>query len=89
MKRLYSLYAAGFALALAGTVLLLTPPRICYACTGTARCQYGESVVIPSGATSCQCTDNVGCSWTINGVNYSQKCASKGSEEFEIEGGGQ
>ena len=84
MKRVYSLYFAGFALALAGAVLLLTPPRTVYACTGSARCQYGESVVIPSGATSCQCTDNVGCSWTVNGVRYSQDCAKKG-EELEIQ----
>ena len=84
MKRVYSLYFAGFALVLAGAVLLLTPPRTVYACTGSARCQYGESVVIPSGATSCQCTDNVGCSWTVNGVKYSQDCAKKG-EELEIQ----
>ena len=82
MKRIYSLYAAGFALALAGAVLLLTPPITVYACTGTAQCQYGESVVIPMGATSCQCTDNVGCSWTIGGVKYSQKCATKGYAEI-------
>ena len=85
MKRIYSLYAAGFAFALAGAVLLLTPPRTVYACTGSARCQYGENVSIPVGATSCSCVDNVGCSWTINGVTYSQKCASKGNEEFVIE----
>jgi hypothetical protein len=85
MKRIYSLYAAGFALALAGAVVLLTPPVTVYACTGSARCQYGESVVIPSGATSCSCDDNVGCSWTISGVKYSQKCASKGEEEFLLD----
>jgi len=82
MKRIYSLYAAALAVALAGAVLLLTAPRTVYACTGSAQCQYGESVRIPSGATSCSCDDNVGCSWTINGVNYSQKCASKGTDEF-------
>lgn len=85
MKRIYSLYAAALAVALAGAVLLLTPPRTVYACTGSARCQYGESVSIPSGATSCSCDDNVGCSWTINGVKYSQKCASKGDEELLIQ----
>lgn len=77
MKRIYSLYAAALAVSLAGAVLLLTPPRTVYACTGSARCQFGESVEIPTGATSCSCDDNVGCSWTINGVNYSQKCATK------------
>lgn len=81
MKRIYSLYAAAFALALAGAVLLLTPPITVYACTGSARCQYGEGVVIPAGATSCSCVDNVGCSWTLNGVKYSQKCATKGGED--------
>lgn len=86
MKRIYSLYAAGFALALAGAVVLLTPPITVYACTGSARCQYGDNVSIPAGATSCSCDDNVGCSWTVNGVKYSQKCASKsGGEEFMIE----
>jgi hypothetical protein len=86
MKRIYSLYTAGVVLALAGAMLLLTPPITVYACTGSARCQYGESVSIPSGATSCSCDDNVGCSWTINGVRYSQKCASKAAfEEISIE----
>jgi hypothetical protein len=85
MKRIYSLYATALAVALAGAVLLLTPPRTVYACTGSARCQFGESVSIPSGATSCSCDDNVGCSWTINGVKYSQKCASKGDEELLIQ----
>ena len=89
MKRiysLYSLYATGVAFALVGAVLLLTPPRTVYACTGSARCQYGDNVSIPSGATSCSCEDNVGCTWTINGVKYSQKCASKaGFEEVVIE----
>lgn len=85
MKRIYSLYAAALAVALAGAVLLLTPPRTVYACTGSAQCEHGNSVTIPSGATSCSCEDNVGCSWTINGVKYSQKCASKSSDEFVIE----
>jgi hypothetical protein len=84
MKRIYSLYAAAFAVVLAGAVLLLTPPVTVYACTGSARCEFGESVVIPSGATSCSCTDNEGCSWTTNGVKYSQKCATKG-EEVELQ----
>ena len=82
MKRIYSLYAAGFAVALAGAVLLLTPPRTVYACTGSALCQYGERVVIPQGATSCSCTDNEGCTWTKGGVSYSQKCATKAEEIF-------
>jgi hypothetical protein len=87
MKRIYSLYAAGFALALAAGVILITPPRTVYACGGWASCQYGESVSIPSGATSCSCTDNVGCTWTKDGKTYTQKCASKGDGEFEIEEG--
>lgn len=85
MKRIYSLYAAALAVSLAGAVLLLTPPRTVFACTGSAHCQYGDSVSIPAGATSCSCDDNVGCSWTINGVKYSQKCASKGDEELLIQ----
>lgn len=85
MKGIYSLYAAGFVLALAGAVLLLTPPITVCACTGSARCEFGESVVIPIGATSCKCEDNVGCTWTINGVSYTQKCAKKGDEELELQ----
>jgi hypothetical protein len=82
MKRIYSLYAAAFALALAGGAILLTPPTTVYACGGYATCQYGDSVSIPSGASSCSCTDNVGCTWTSNGQTYSQKCAAKGAEEL-------
>jgi hypothetical protein len=87
MKRIYSLYAAAFALVLSGAVIVLTPPITVYACTGSAQCQYGDSVSIPSGASSCSCTDNVGCTWTSNGQSYSQKCASKNAEEFELEEG--
>lgn len=84
MKRIYSLYAAGFALVLTAGVVLLTPPTTVYACGGYALCQYGDSVTIPSGATSCSCTDNVGCSWTKNGQNYSQPCAKKGEDELPL-----
>ena len=83
MKRLYSLYVAGFVLALAGGVLLMNPPTTVYACTGSASCQFGDSVSIPSGATSCNCVDNDGCTWVKGGVSYSQKCAKKGAEELE------
>ena len=86
MKGIYSLYAAAFALIFAGGVILLTPPTTVYACTGSARCQFGESVVIPLGATSCSCVDNVGCTWTKDGRSYSQKCATK-NDEFELEDG--
>ena len=85
MKRIYSLYAAAFALVVAGGVILLTQPTIVYACGGYAMCQYGSPVTIPSGATSCSCTDNVGCTWTKDGKTYSQKCAAKGSGGFEVE----
>ena len=80
-KILYSLYAAALALVLAGGVILLTPPTTVYACTGSARCEFGESVSVPSGATSCSCVDNDGCTWVKNGVSYSQKCAAKKTEE--------
>ena len=83
MKRIYSLYAAAFALVFAGGVILLTPPITVYACTGSAQCQYGDSVSIPSGASDCHCTDNVGCTWTKGGQSFTQKCAAKsGEEEF-------
>ena len=83
MKRIYSLYAAALALVFAGGVILFTPPTTVYACGGFALCQYGDAVTIPTGASSCSCTDNVGCSWTKDGKSYSQKCASKtGDDEF-------
>ena len=86
MKRiLYSLYAVGFALVLAGGVILFTPPTSVYACTGSARCEFGDSVSIPLGATSCTCVDNDGCTWIKNGQSYSQKCAKKGEEELLIQ----
>jgi len=85
MKRIYSLYAAAFALVLAGAVVLLTPPTTVYACGGYALCQYGDAVHIPSGASSCSCTDNVGCTWTAGGKTYTQKCAAKGEEELLID----
>jgi hypothetical protein len=83
MKRIYSLYAAAFALVFAGAVILFTPPITVYACGGCASCQYGDSVSIPSGATSCNCVDNDGCTWTKDGKTYSQKCASKNAVEPE------
>ena len=84
MKRIYSLYATAFALVLAGAVVLLTPPTTVFACTGSAWCQFGNSVVIPSGASSCNCVDNDGCTWTKDGKSYSQKCAAKGGDEEEL-----
>ena len=77
MKRIYSLYAAAFSLVLAGTVVLLTPPRTVYACTGSATCLNGESIRIPDGATTCECEDNKGCTWTKNGQKFTQNCAIK------------
>jgi hypothetical protein len=86
MKKIYSLYAAAFALVVAGAIVLLTPPITVYACGGYAMCQYGNSVSIPSGATSCSCTDNVGCSWTgSDGKTYKQDCAKGGDEELLIQ----
>lgn len=85
-KILYSLYAAALALVLAGGVILVTPPTTVYACTGSARCEHGDSVSIPVGATSCNCVDNDGCTWVKNGQTYTQKCAKKG-DQFEIEEG--
>jgi hypothetical protein len=85
MKRIYSLYAAAFALVLAGTVVLLTPPTTVYACSGTASCQYGRDVSVPLGASDCHCTDNVGCTWKgSDGKTYTQKCASKVGAEEEL-----
>lgn len=83
MKKIfYSLYATAFALVLAGGVILFTPPTTVFACTGSASCQFGDSVSIPVGATSCSCVDNDGCTWIKNGVSFSQKCAKRGEEEL-------
>ena len=87
MKPIYSLYAAAFALVFAGGVILVTPPTTVYACTGSAQCQYGESVSVPVGATDCHCTDNVGCTWTKDGKTYTQKCAIRADDEFLPEEG--
>ena len=86
MKRIFSLYAAALALVLAGTVVLLTPPTTVYACTGSATCDSGRDINIPTGASECHCTDNDGCTWTKDGQKYTQKCATKiGEEELLIE----
>ena len=86
MKRIYSLYAAAFAMVLAGAVILVTPPTTVYACTGSAACEFGRDVVIPSGATDCNCKDNEGCTWTKDGKTFTQKCAAKsGDDDFLIE----
>jgi hypothetical protein len=85
MKKIYTLYTLCFVLVVAGAALLAFPPTSVFACGGYASCQYGDSVHIPAGASSCSCTDNVGCSWTSNGVSYSQACAKKSGDEFLIE----
>ena len=82
MKRIYSLYAAAFALVLAGAVILLTPPTTVYACTGSATCNNGRDISTPSGASDCHCTDNVGCTWTKDGKTYTQNCAKQVGEEL-------
>jgi hypothetical protein len=83
MKKIfYSLYAVALALVLAGGVILFTPPTTVYACTGSAKCLYGDDVSVPGGATSCSCVDNVGCTWIKNGVSYSQPCAKKTEDEL-------
>lgn len=86
VKPIHSLYAAAFALVVAGGVILFTPPTTVYACGGYATCLHGAAIVIPDGATTCSCTDNVGCTWTTkDGKKYKQDCATKGDDEFEIE----
>ena len=90
MKRiysLYSLYAAAFVLALAGGVILLTPPTTVDACGGYATCRDGSTIFIPDGATECHCIDNDGCTWTKNGKKYTQKCATRTDDEFLPEEG--
>lgn len=84
MKRIYSLYAVGIALVLASGILLSNPPTV-LAAACTASCQYGSSITV--SGTSCSCTDNVGCTFTNSQGTFTQNCAKKGGDEFEIEEG--
>lgn len=83
MKKIYSLYAVGIALVLASGMLLSNPP-IVFAAECNAKCQYGSNIYV-SGA-KCSCEDNVGCTYTDDkGQSFTQKCATKNSDEFELE----
>lgn len=82
MKRIYSLYAVGIALVLASGVLLSNPPTV-LAAACTANCQYGSSITV--SGTTCSCTDNVGCTFTNSQGTFTQNCAKKRGDEFEIE----
>lgn len=83
MKKIYSLYTVGFALVLASGILLSNPPTV-LAADCNAKCQYGSNIYV-SGA-KCSCEDNVGCTYTNSqGESFTQKCATKNGDEFEIE----
>lgn len=80
-----SLYILGFALVLASGILLSHPPTTAFAASCQASCQYGSSIIV--NGSSCSCTDNVGCTFVENGQRYTQNCAKKGDDEFEVQEG--
>lgn len=82
MKRIYSLYAVGLALVLASGMLLSNPPTV-LASVCTAKCTYGDNITV--SGTKCSCEDNVGCTFTNSQGSFTQKCATKTGDEFEIE----
>ena len=82
MKRIYSLYAVGIALVLASGILLSNPPTV-FASICTAICKYGDSITV--SGTKCSCEDNVGCTFTNSQGTFTQKCATKTRDDFEIE----
>lgn len=84
MKRIYSLYAVGIALVLASGILLSNPPTV-FAAVCTARCTYGGNITV--SGTQCSCQDNVGCTFTNSQGTFTQKCATRSGDEFEIEDG--
>ena len=82
MKRIYSLYAVAIALVLASGILLSIPPTV-LAAVCTAKCNYGDNITV--SGTSCSCEDNKGCTFTNSQGTFTQKCATKSGDEFEIE----
>ena len=68
MKKLSSISLYVFGLA--------HPPATVLAASCNASCQYGSDVHVTGD--SCSCTDNVGCTFTVNGRKFTQQCASPG-----------
>ena len=81
MKRIYSLYAVGLALVLAGGILLANPPSVLQPHT-VPRCQYGGGV-ISERAVRVQTTRDVH-SPTAEGT-FTQNCTRKSELELEME----
>lgn len=70
-----SVYTLAFALLLATGTLVALPPTKTLAADCSANCNQGEKITI-TGATSCSCEDNKGCTWTFAGKNYSSSCGT-------------
>ena len=70
-----SLYTLAFALLLTTGALVAFPPTNTLAANCSAACGQGETITI-TGATTCSCTDNQGCTWTFAGKNYAQSCGT-------------
>jgi len=68
-----SVYTLAFALLLATGTLVAFPLSTTLAANCQANCNQGQQITI-TGASTCTCTDNVGCTWTFAGKNYSSAC---------------
>jgi hypothetical protein len=75
MVSMKSVYTLAFALLLASGILVAFPPASSLAANCSASCGQGETITI-TGATSCSCTDNQGCTWTFAGKSYAQTCGT-------------
>jgi hypothetical protein len=71
-----AVYTLAFALLLASGILLAVPPISTLAANCSASCAGGSSITV-TDATSCSCTDNAGCTWTVGGHNYASNCAQE------------
>ena len=61
-----SVYTLALVLLLATGTLVAFPPSNTLAADCSASCSQGEKITI-SGASTCSCTDNVGCTWNFGG----------------------
>ena len=79
-----SVYTFAFALLLATGTLVAIPPTNTLAADCSANCNQGEKITI-TGASSCSCTDNQGCTWTFAGKNYAANCGTVPVSAFATE----
>lgn len=70
-------YTLAFAALLATGILLAVPPTSTLAANCSATCAGGASIEV-AGASSCSCSDGIGCTWTSGGHEFAQMCGSGG-----------